>query len=296
MNQIPKLQNEEPQLVLMRARSQTYRRAQTLVLLQFVVAVVAPVVAGAVALLAPAVRPHIALVSLLLTLVDVTALDRLQRQHLKLAAKISEAFDCAVLALPWNPFAAGKPPGHETVAEAAAAWRGGDAKLIDWYPIVVGRAPLHTARIICQRTNLWYDATLRRHYGRRVLAIAALLLVGLLVAAVLIGLTVEVFISAVLAPAAPVLIWALRESYRHRDTAEAQETAKSDVEALWARVKSGTCDEVECTQLSREFQNLIYMRRGNSPLMMPGIYGAKRANMESQMNKGAAAYLAEIGL
>lgn len=124
------------------------------------------------ALAAPDVRPYTAALALLVALVDVTLLDRVQRARLKLAAKIGEAFDCEVLSLPWNRFVAGRPAEPETVAEAASAWRGGDETLVDWYPAAVGRAPLHLARIICQRTNLWYDAKLRRHYGTWILTAA----------------------------------------------------------------------------------------------------------------------------
>jgi hypothetical protein len=168
--------------------------------------------------------------------------------------------------------------------------------LTDWYPVAVGKAPLHLARIICQRTNLWYDAKLRRHYGAWVLVFAAALLLALVIAAALTGLTVALLISTVLPPAAPVLIWSLREFFRQRDTAEAQETAKSEADILWDRAKAGQCPEPDCAAQSREFQNAIYARRASSPLMLPGAYRLLRPAMEAQMNRGAEAHLAEIGL
>lgn len=296
MNTIPERQNAPPQLALMRARQQTYRRATTRVVLQFCLTVGVPVVAAVAALAAPAIRPFTASLALLISVVDVTALDRAQRKYLKLAAKIAEAFDCAVLELPWDRFVAGKRPEPETLVEAESAWRGGDDSLLNWYPAAVGKAPLHLARIICQRTNLWYDASLRRHYGSWILGGAGVVLVVLLSAAYATGLTVEVFIASVLAPAGPILIWSLREYFRQRDTAEAQETVRGDAEALWERAKTGGCGEGECQILSREFQNAIYARRVTSPLMLPLVYKLRRSGMEAQMNKGAGAYLAEIGV
>jgi hypothetical protein len=296
VNDIPQRQNEPAQLSLMRARQQTYRRAERLLIIQFVVTVCVPVVAAVAALAVKAVEPYTAALSLVISVLDVTVLDRTQQAHLRLAAKIAERFDCAVLEMPWNAFVAGKSPEPEALAEAEGAWRGSDAKLRDWYPLAVGKAPLYLARIICQRTNLWYDASLRRRYGAHVLAGAGLILLALLAAALATGMTVQVLIASVIAPAGPILIWSVREYYRQRDVAEAQDTARGDAEALWERAKGGGCAEAACAEQSREFQNAIYARRVASPLMLPLIYKFRRPGMEAQMNKGAEAYLAEIGI
>jgi SMODS-associating 4TM effector domain len=296
LNAIPERQNSSAALELMRARQQTYARATRLLIAQFALTVGLPVVLGFIALAAPAIRPYTTAITLLISVVDVTLLDRLQRNHIKLAAKIAESFDCLVLELPWNTFVVGKRPDPEVLVEAERAWRGGDSGILNWYPVEVGKAPLHLARIICQRTNLRYDAALRRHYGASVLGGAALLLVALLATAFVTGMTVEVFIASVVAPAGPVLMWACREYFRQRDTAEAQETVKGDAEALWTRAKTGGCAEDECADQARAFQNAIYTRRAASPLMLPWVYKLRRPQMEDQMNRSASAFLAEIGI
>src|SRR5690349_638437 len=114
---------------LMRARSQVYRDATVLLVIQFGFTVLLPVATAAIALAAPDVRPYTAPVALLVSLLDVTWLDRLQRSKLKVAAKICEAFDCEVLSLPWDRFVAGKPADPETISAARKAWRGGDGGL-----------------------------------------------------------------------------------------------------------------------------------------------------------------------
>ena len=297
MNSIPERQNAEAQLRLLRARQQTYAEASGLLVVQLALTVAIPVVTAIAGLFTPGVRPYAAALALLLTVADVAFLDRLQRQKLRLAAKIAEAFDEQVLEIPWNKFVAAKRADPEAIAGAAAAWARGksDEKLVDWYPPAVGKAPMHLARIICQRTNLWYDATLRRHYGDWVRGVGGLLVVALFFGALFAGLTVELFVTTVLAPAAPVLTWSMREYFRQKDTAEAQETLKSDAEALWDRAKAGQCEEAECLAQSRKFQNAIYTRRSNSPLILPWLYPWRRPAMERQMNRGAEAYLKEIG-
>src|SRR5262245_15577569 len=126
-----------------------------------------PVVSAFGALFVPEWKPYAAFAALSIALLDLTFLDRAQRQQLKVAAKIGEERDCAILELPWNEFTVGKRVEPETIHGAATAYakRQNDDKLRDWYSPVVGKVPIHLARIICQRTNLWYDAQLRRYYG-----------------------------------------------------------------------------------------------------------------------------------
>jgi hypothetical protein len=203
-----------------------------------------------------------------------------------------------VLDLPWNRLVAGRRADPEVIAGAAAKWarHKGDEKLLDWYPPAVAKAPPHLSRIICQRTNLWYDATLRTHYGAWVRGVGLALVLALFFGACWAGLTVSLLVTNVLAPAAPILTWSMREYFRQKDTAEAQVTVKADAEALWDRAKTGQCKVAECTDQSRELQNAIYTRRSTSPLIVPGIYPWRRPEMEAQMNYGAEAFLTELGI
>src|SRR5258706_9358175 len=149
LNSIPVVQNEESSLRLQRARNQTYVRAKVLFYLQMVLTVVFPVGSAFWALFVPDWKPFAAFAALSIALLDVTFLDRAQRQVLRLAAKIGEERDCAILELPWNAFTVGKHVDPETVhgAPTAYAKRNADAKLRDWYSPVVGKVPIHLARI-----------------------------------------------------------------------------------------------------------------------------------------------------
>lgn len=153
---------------------------------------------------------------------------------------------------------------------------------------------MHLARIICQRTNLWYDGTLREKYSSILLwsaiAIAILLLSGGFVA----QLGLVDFVAVVMAPATPVVNWALREFFRQRDAVEALKLARAEAEALWAAALNGGCEPAECARRSREFQNTIFARRANNPLIFPKIYAWLRPSLEVQMNRGAEAYVKEL--
>lgn len=293
-NQITIRQDEPHFLKLLRARSETYREASQWQIAQFVLTVIAPLVGAVVAILTPDARPYVAAAALVIAMLDSSLIDRIQKQKLKTAARIAEQFDCELLGMAWNPYAAGKKLEPETIEGATQRWPNGDEKLRGWYPAAVAQVPMHLARIICQRTNLWYDGTLREKYSSILLwsaiAIAILLLSGGFVA----QLGLVDFVAVVMAPATPVVNWALREFFRQRDAVEALKLARAEAEALWAAALNGGCEPAECARRSREFQNTIFARRANNPLIFPKIYAWLRPSLEVQMNRGAEAYVKEL--
>jgi SMODS-associating 4TM effector domain len=297
LNKIPIVQNEEANLRLQRARNQTYARAKVLFYLQLVLTVVVPVGSALWALFVPEWKPFAAFAALTIALLDVTFLDRAQRQLLRVAAKIGEERDCEILELQWNEFTVGKRVEPETIHCAATAYakRNDDDKLRDWYSPVVGKVPIHLARIICQRTNLWYDAKLRKYYGGTILALAALLVFVLFLSALITDRTMTSFVMSVMAPAAPVLIWSVREHYRQRDTANLLDNIRGQAEVLWDRAKNGRCKPGDCAVQSREFQNAIYTHRATNPLVLPPIYALLRSSMEQQMHHAAEHWVRDAG-
>jgi hypothetical protein len=195
--------------------------------------------------------------------------------------------------MPWNSFAAGSRIDEEKVDSAARNWRGDEAKLRGWYGAIPERAPLPLARVVCQRTNLWYDMSLRRSYRSLLICCAVVAFLGLIVGSVVMKLTTLDFV-AVAATAAPALLWVVREQFRQSDAADAGEALKSDAERLFDEVKSGACSEAACEGRSREFQDAIFARRVANPLIFPLIYRFMRPEMEMQMEAGAAALLKEF--
>lgn len=290
-NNVPDRQNQESFLRLLRARSQTYDEATRLQVVQVLLAVLLPVAGSVVGLIWTDLRPYVASIALVIAVLDTAWLDRWQRGKIKTVAKICEQFNCELLDIPWNKLAAGRRLDPEQVEAAAQAWRRGDAKLRDWYPSEIRDASLPLARVMCQRTNSWYDRRLRQRYGAWLLAIVC----GAFIICLLIGLTLKLSLldltATVLTPAAPALIWCLREHFRQRDVVEVSETTKAEAEALCERVAAGTCGDDECKASARELQNAIYARRAASPLMLPYVYSLARRRMEMQMKVGAAELL-----
>ncbi|MBY5485191.1 hypothetical protein E0H36_18575 [Rhizobium leguminosarum bv. viciae] len=294
---IPERQNDAEAQKLLKARQQLWHKAQRTMVFQINVTVVVPIVLALVALLHPVVRPYGATFALFISVVDASLLDRAYRGLMKRAAKASEQFDCTVLELPWNEFLVGGKLDPETIHEEATSYerRTSDSALKDWYSPAATALPHHLSRIVCQRTNLWYDAKLRAAYSNSIPAALCIICAALAFAGLLVNLTLSDFVLTILAPMAPLVLWSVREYFRQRDAAAGQDSLKTSAEAFWKAASDGQITPDGATKKSREFQDAIFTRRASSPLLPPGIYWTYRSRLEEQMKVGAEALVAEYG-
>ncbi|WP_051000260.1 S-4TM family putative pore-forming effector [Bradyrhizobium diazoefficiens] len=275
---------------LLKARQRVYADATRYQLLQIALTVVVPVLGAVLAFIHPDARPFVALYGLIATAADATWIDRVQRRMLKVAAKISEEFDCGVLEMPWNSFVAGKREDAEVLDAAARRWSGDAASITGWY-VGIPPAARHTmARLVCQRMNLQYDASLRRKYGTYLIFGACISFVALTVGAVVEDLKLIDF-AAVAATISPAMFWAIREHFRQSDSAKANETLKGEAEKFLESIRRSGCDDAECGRRSRELQDAIFQRRVANPLVLPLVYRLLRGELEQQAHAGADALL-----
>lgn len=157
MNDIPKIQNQEEHIKQLAAQRQLYSEAkQTMgwqVFFAFITALMTFVIA-----LRPAYQEWSMLIVLMVILLDVLALEPRQRKLTQQAAKIQGEFDSEVFQ--WKGFEE-TPREINLINEEARKHQKRDpgfSKLKDWYPIAVGTIPLIPARIVCQLSNVWWDA------------------------------------------------------------------------------------------------------------------------------------------
>lgn len=288
-NSIPETQNTEQQLERLAAQRTLYSRAKTVAGIQAIVSVPAAIAWSFIANVYPSMRPWAALWGLVIAIIDVGLLDALQSGSQKDAAKIQEAFDCAVLDLPWNSLVVGSFPDPERIAEASQRYRS-DPKLPieNWYPREVGKLPLSSARLVCQRTNLWWDWKLRQRYGLVLLCGGLVLAVASLVTGLVRHFSLEDSLLTFWVPLSPAYLWAVREFRKHQSAAKVSDTLKGYVEALWAKALAGSSPEAELTAESRKVQDQIYLRRRDSALVFNWIYNRLQESHEMQATRGAA--------
>jgi hypothetical protein len=258
-NDIPVEQTRSELVELIRARDRTYRAAK-LTQGGFVALSILLPIAGVVFVPTyPEVKSFLALFGLVLLLVDTGHLDWLQKDRIKRGAKLQEEFDTRVLRLPWNRFVAGKKVDPEDVRAASAKplSKMRESQIACWYEPCVGEVPIQLARLICQRTNISYDARLRRTYGSWLLYGT----VGLGIILALVGLVLDLSFSALLltvvVPLMPILNWALRDYHKQTDTASHLVDLNGELEKLWEAALKGA-ESRDLEKRSRELQDAIY--------------------------------------
>lgn len=290
-------QNTPAMQRLLKARQWRWTRAERWQLGQIFAVLTPPMLALLLAPFVPAARPWVSLLAVVLTITDTALIDRCYKDALKAAAKASELFDTTLMHLSWNSLAAGKKPSPEETDEAADGWGRLKAPypIIDWYSKHVDRAPLPLARAICQRTNLTYDADLRR-INKNLLAIVA---TALSLSVFVLGLiSTQGFSEWVLAggvPSAPFVTWALRERYRQADAVTANDGVLTEAERLIEDIANGRCDDEQARTRSRAIQDAIYSARARTVLLFPRLYILRRKDAERKMDSGADHWLQIAG-
>src|SRR5258706_847895 len=168
MSSIPTEQNTERQLRRLAAQRQLYATAKTVFGWQvFISGPVAVALAFSI-IVFPPLKSFAALWGILITLCDIAWLTPWQKRLRNTAARIQELFDSDVLGLSWDELKAGKRPDPELIKEQAEkymAWASTMPPLSNWYAKDVECLPLHVGRLVCQRSNCWWDAKQRRRYA-----------------------------------------------------------------------------------------------------------------------------------
>ena len=273
---------------IVRAFITIYNRSKIYQGIVLVLTMLLPVLAGIAAVFYPCLKSYIAIFALSFGFIDALFIDRSHKAQMKTAAKLQEQFDCGVLSIEWNKFLVGRQVDPEEVdRESSCKLSASDEKRItDWYPTVVKELPIHLARVICQRTNLWYDKELRTRYRNIISWSVVLIVITSVVVSSTTGLTMNSFIISILVPAFPALNWAIREYYRQTDAMRTLENLKSEIEKLWDKALENATVE-ELTKASRELQDAIFAHRTSSPLIFNWLYKPLRPKLELNMNNGA---------
>lgn len=293
-NDIPTLQASEEKRRLLRARGRNYRAAKVTQGILVILSVVLPIVGICLGPRVPEVQPYLALSGLILLLLETALFDRVQKDRLKRGAKLQEQFDTEVFGLPWNGFVVGAQVEYEDVRSLSAKplSKTREAHFHAWYEECVGRLPLHLARLVCQRTNISYDARLRRKYGNRLLTLTIVFGVGLLYAGLTMRLNFADLVMTLMVPFMPLLTWALKEQLQQANTAASLTNLISEWDKIWTQALSGADPEAVTTE-SRALQDAIYQHRERSPLVFDWVYSWFRSSNEDETHHAAQELVAK---
>lgn len=154
--------------------------------------------------------------------------------------------------------------------------------------------PIHQARIICQRSNVWWDAKLRRRYSKWIVIILITLTIVVFLIGLVGGLNLEKFLLAVLAPLMPAFVLGLRQYAEHNEAANRLDRLRENAEILVQKAVSKKLTQQDLEMESYSFQTQIYDNRRHSPLIFDWLYSRLRSKDEEQMNKGAESIVLEL--
>jgi len=288
-------QNTPKQLQRLGAQRQLYATAKGILTAQIILSGPVAVLSAFLARAVPSTEGFVALWGFGALTCDVLWLGPWLDKRRKEAVHIQEAFDCDVLGLHWNDIKAGDRPDAELIKEQSDKYSKVAAKmppLQNWYAPSVAELPLYIARLVCQRSNCWWDAKLRRRYAALVIAILAFICVLVLVISLGHNYTLKDFLLKVLAPLAPALSLGYRQVSEQINAASRLDDLKLHCQAVWDAALSGA-DERDITARSRELQDEIFESRRKSPLVFDCVFRRMRWSFENQMTYAADDRVAE---
>ncbi len=297
MNNICQQQNTERGLELLAAQRQLYSDAKKLQIISVFIGVPVVITWSILGAVFPPFLVYAALWGITATFLDLLLFSRLQKSVQEKAAKIQQIFDCEVLQFDWAKLNCGIRINPETIVDASNKYKRKNSNysaLRDWYPISVCQLPIHQARIICQRSNIWWDANLRRRYSNWIIITLIILTTIVFLISLVGGLSLAKFLLAVIAPLTPAFVLGLRQYSEHHEAAARLDRLHENAENILDKIINKKLMEEDIERESYSLQVEIYENRRRSPSILDWFYSLLRRKHEEQMNKGAESLVKEL--
>jgi hypothetical protein len=289
MNNIPQRQLERDQLERLAAQRELYSSAKNWYGWQMVITILIPILLAIAALADEQFAIPAAIFGVFSFFIDMYFIDGNIKSRKERAAKIQELFDCDLFGLPISPLKTSDDIKVEEVLrhyDAHSKIPVNIELIKGWYSEEVGKVPLHIARIICQRTNCWWDATLRKRYASffNMLGVLVLFIV------MSIGIIRHMELTSVLlliGGLTPFFQFCVKQHNDNADSIKRLDELYSFAADIWNKAIN-ECETADVLLLhSRRLQDEIFTHRSNNPLVMNFIYKRFRDNDEVTMNTTA---------
>lgn len=290
LNEIAAKENSDLQLLRLAAASQVYLRGKRILSIQAILTVLGGFASALLSASFPQFKVWAAFYAFTVALLDAVVLERVQSEHRQTGARIQELFDCELFQFPWRYLVVGERPTPELVTEQGAIYKRKHADashLRDWYPPSVSALSLSLATLVCQRANAWWDSTLRKRYCTGLKVILWALVIFVFALAILRGMTMDVFVLAVLAPLTPALLWGVREIHKNSVAAEDLCRLETHINQLWHETLKGSLANDSTGAESILIQNQLFHWRSTNPFVFNWVYRLLRGRKEETMRSVA---------
>lgn len=287
MNSIPTEQNKQKQLERLAAQRELYSSAKKWHVVQVIITVIAPVCISIFCIFQPKFATFGAIYGVCTFILDILIIEvEISRKKTK-AAKIQELFDCEVLQIPKSPL---KTVDDITVEEVLTHYNAhikiptNVEKIKDWYSPSVGELSIKTARILCQRTNCWWDSKLRNRFSN-FLKFGSMLIFAILLLLGYIGDLTLIDFTLILSTLVPFFQFSIKQSNDNKEAAARLNELVLYSIQVWNKALENACDETTMTNDSRRLQDEIFEHRKKSPLILNVYYKMFRDKDEALMNR-----------
>ena len=289
MNQIPVIQNSQKQLERLAAQRELYSSAKKWHIAQILLTVIIPVILATIAFLKTDFAVIAAIFGVLSFLLDISIIEPVTKKVKTKAAKIQELFDCDVLGLPKSPL---KTVDDIAVEEVLSYYNAhikistNVEKIKDWYSPKIGELSMKVARILCQRTNCWWDSKLRQRYSSflkysSVIVFAAILIIGFISNLSLIEVTL------IAGGLIPFFQFCIKQCNDNLDAAKRLDELLLYSMQIWNDALANIYSDENLLTNSRRLQDEIFEHRSKSPLILDLYYNFFRDNDEAIMNRSS---------
>lgn len=287
MNNIASKQNEQKQLEKLAAQREIYSFAKRLYLLQICLTVLIPIGLFIISSIWSNLLIYSALFGVVAFIVNGIILQPIIKTHKIKAAKIQELFDCEVLELETSPLKVVNDIAVEEVLLNYNMHKKIEAnieKIRDWYPTNVVELPISIARIICQRTNCWWDSKLRIRYSTFLKHFGLSVFFVLFIYAFISKVDLTAF-TLYLSGLIPFFQFCNSESIEHKEAASRLNELVKYSQDIWDYALDNPGDSYRMKLNSRRLQDEIYEHRCKSPLILDKFYNLFRDQNELLMNR-----------
>jgi hypothetical protein len=281
---------------LLAAQKNIYSRAKNIIGLQMMLSIPIAICAAITTIVAPELKGYVAIWGILVVVFDLFVFTPWVKKLRDNAARIQELFDTKVLGLDWNEISVGKRPEPELVHEEAKKHGMEEAKIASlrkWYPIIIDKVPEICGIIISQRSNVWWDARMRRKYTLSIRVILVSIALGLIGYGLYEKKDMFEFLAYIVAPLASTYVFGYRQMMEHGDAAERLDKLKELSEKLWSDAVAGK-DVATLKLKCRTLQDQIFDHRKKNPPIFDFLFRWFRDGNEVLMNKGAEALVSEF--
>lgn len=296
-NYILVTQNNSFHIDQLLAQKKIYSNAKSLQGIQFFTTILLPIILALLFRTYPNIidkNNWISILYLLIASFSEKILERLIDKNKKLAATIQETFDTEVLQIEINETLNIASVDRETIrakSKRSKTNRNKVESVTNWYSLNLKGVNTNIASILCQRTNIYYDFSVRKRYNWLMRIFVIMTFIILLCISLENDITFKSFLLEVIIPSVPIFMFAYKEINTNTESINNLKYLKNIIEKTLDNINIHS--SIEKTLL-RKIQDRIYSNRNLSPLIPDLIYRIIRPKLEDEMNYSIEQKLEEL--